>query len=410
MNTRNNKIVINDNQVCNFLERRKADTPCYKTICWEERILNDFLSWYEENSSDGFNNSVINSYIEIFCSYKKYQTNKIRVCLIRIYDYISTNSYKYVTKSKEQLFINNNYYKYFEDYLITINSKLDYSTVNNKKVYLKHFFVYLEKNNIFDLTKLEKNNITKFLNECIQKYSKGYFNKIAYCIREYINFLNQNKIITFNGYDVIPKLDTHYPQPIPCTYSKDEIKKMLSVVDKTTITGKRDYLILLLLSNYGIRIGDVCTLKISDFNFQTNKLSFIQNKTKKPLELPIMDEIKFAFIDYLKNSRPKCDSEYLFITFTNPHRPVNKRCFGNLVPKYLRLANINTDGKKMGAHTLRHSLASNMLNNGASIKQISDTLGHNYMNTTNTYLTIDIKNLQELSLELFSLNGGDFNE
>ena len=61
---------------------------------------------------------------------------------------------------------------------------------------------------------------------------------------------------------------------------------------------------------------------------------------------------------------------------------------------------INTKNKKTGAHTLRHSLASNMLLNGSNIKHISDILGHNYISTSNLYLTIDIKKLQELSLEL----------
>ena len=78
----------------------------------------------------------------------------------------------------------------------------------------------------------------------------------------------------------------------------------------------------------------------------------------------------------------------------------------------MKIANIDTNGKKKGAHTLRHSLASNMLSNGSNIKEISDILGHNYINTSNQYLTIDIKKLQELCLELPKnyIKEGDFDE
>ena len=186
----------------------------------------------------------------------------------------------------------------------------------------------------------------------------------------------------------------------------------MNSVDKFTKIGKRDYLILLLLSTYGIRIGDICNLKINNFNFETNKLSFIQQKTNKLLELPLFNEIKFAMIDYYKNSRPNYKSEFLFITYQKPYRKYDKRSLRDIVPKYLKKANINTIGKKTGAHTLRHSLASNMLSNGSNIKQISDVLGHNYISTSNLYLTIDIQKLQELSLELPKeiVDCGDLNE
>ena len=221
-----------------------------------------------------------------------------------------------------------------------------------------------------------------------------------------------SKIITFTGNDVIPKLNTCYSTPILTTYSNEEINKVLNSIDKTTKIGKRDYLIILLLATYGIRIGDICNMKINSFDFNSNKLIFVQKKTNKMLELPIINEIKFAFVDYLKNSRPNIESEFLLITHTKPYRNYDKRSLRNVVPKYLKLANINTSGKKTGAHTLRHSLASNMLSNGSNIKEISDILGHNYISTSNLYLTIDNKKLQELSLELPNNNieKGDFNE
>ena len=175
---------------------------------------------------------------------------------------------------------------------------------------------------------------------------------------------------------------------------------MLKSVDKNTKIGKRDYLILLLLINYGIRIGDITNLKIDDFNINLNVIKFIQKKNNKLQILPLYDEVKFAFIDYLKNSRNKSDLTYLFITTRAPYSNYDKRSLREIVSKYLEKANIDTENKKRGAHSIRHSLASNLLNSGSNIKEISDILGHSSLNTTTLYLTIFQKQLKELSLEV----------
>lgn len=391
--------IIDLNVIQKFIERRKKDELSETTIKIETRLLNDFYCWLKDCNNNQLNYEIIANYINSIICGKQYLA-KIKLTLYRLYDFIETNNYKIITFRKSNILINDNYNNYVNEYLNIIRNDHDWTTINNKKVFLKLFFKYLEEKRILKLCNLKKYNVTDFLNICTAKYSKAYFNKIAYFIRQYLNYLFTNEIINFTGNDIIPKLNTCYSTPIPTTYTTDEIKNVLNSVNKTTKIGKRDYLILLLLSTYGIRIGDICNLKINSFDFSNNKLSFVQKKTNKILELPLFDEIKYAMIDYYKNSRPNLNSEFLFITYNKPHRKYNKRSFKDIVPKYLKLANINTKNKKTGAHTLRHSLASNMLLNGSNIKHISDILGHNYISTSNLYLTIDIKKLQELSLEL----------
>lgn len=407
----NTQKTIDLNVINNFIERRKLDGFAESTINTENILLNNFYDWFKINNKIDFNVNTINDYIDYIKCGKQYLA-KIKRTLYRIYNFMETDNYKIITFHTTTIQVSDNYNNYINEYLNIIKTDFDITTINNKKVFLKLFFKYLEEKRILNLSNLNKHNITDFLNECISKYSKAYFNKIAYFIRQYLNYLFNTNIISFTGNDVIPKLNACYSTPIPTTYTIEEIKEILNSVDKNTKIGKRDYLILLLLSTYGIRIGDVCNLKINNFNFKTNKLSFIQRKTNKFLELPIFDEIKFAFIDYLKNSRPNYNSNFLFITYVKPYRKYDKKSLRDVVPKYLKIANINITNKKTGAHTLRHSLASNMLLNGSSIKQISDILGHNYLSTSNLYLTIDIKKLQELCLELPKeiSDCGDYND
>lgn len=395
----------------NFIERRKSQGFTESTINKETKILNKFELWISNNNINNFNLEIIELYMnQINCG--KQAFNKTKCTLLKLYNFALTGNYDVVTKRNEILQINLKYNNYINDYVEVISQDFDKTTINNKKVFLKYFFIYIDEKGVNYPLGLEKYHITEFLNNCICKYSKAYFYKIAYFTREYLNYLFNNKLIKFNGNEIIPKLNACYSTQIPTTYSNDEIKRLLLSVDKTTKIGKRDYLILLLLSTYGIRIGDICNMKLNNFNLELNTLVFIQQKTKKLLDLPLFDEIKFALLDYLKNSRPSFESEYLFITCTKPYRNYDKRSLRDIVPKYLKIANIDTNGKKKGAHTLRHSLASNMLSNGSNIKEISDILGHNYINTSNQYLTIDIKKLQELCLELPKnyIKEGDFDE
>lgn len=390
---------ITETNIKNFIERRKGDGLANSTIKTEMKILEQFNKWCIHNNIDYFNYEVIDNYLKTLKCGKQI-FNKTRCTLSKLYDFVLNNKYSIITFRKETIILNQNYKNEFYEYINLINDKFDRCTIGNKKAFLKYFLNFLSEERINTLSDLKQYDVTCFLNSCITKYSKAYFNKIAYFVREYLNYLFNKNIISFNGYSAIPKLNTCYGTSLPTTYSSEEIKKVLSSVDRTTKIGKRDYLILLCLSVYGIRIGDICNMKISSFNLETNKLKFITKKTNKTIELPLFDEVKYAYIDYLKNSRPNYESEYLLITHTKPHRNYDKKGLRDIVPKYLKIAEINTIGKKRGAHALRHSLASNMLSNGSNIKQISDILGHECISTSNQYLTIDINKLQELSLEL----------
>ena len=405
----NTKII--ETNIKNFIERRKRDDLAVSTIKIETKILEQFNKWSIHNNIDYLNYEVIDNYLKTL-KYGKQIFNKTKCTLSKFYDFVLNNKYSIITFRKETIILNQNYKNEFYEYISLINDKFDRCTINNKKVFLKYFLNFLSEKKFNTLSDLKQYDVTRFLNFCITKYSKAYFNKIAYFVREYLNYLFNKNIISFSGYSAIPKLNTCYGTSLPTTYSSEEIKKVLSSVDRTTKIGKRDYLILLCLSGYGIRIGDICNMKISSFNLETNKLKFITKKTNKAIELPLFDEVKYAYIDYLKNSRPNYESEYLLITYTKPHRNYDKKGLRDIVPKYLKIAEINTIGKKRGAHALRHSLASNVLLNDSNIKQISDILGHECISTSNQYLTIDINKLQELSLELPKdcIEEDDFNE
>ena len=160
---------------------------------------------------------------------------------------------------------------------------------------------------------------------------------------------------------------------------------------------------MLLAIVYGLRNSDIIHLKYNNILWNQNKIELLQYKTKKLLELPLTDNVKYAILDYLKNARPNIESPYIFLPTTPPYSFVNNEKYSTLyrsIETYIKKANIDTNGRKRGLHTLRHSLASNMLKNNIEIYTISSVLGHSSINVTNNYLSIDIEQLRKLSLEV----------
>ena len=150
----------------------------------------------------------------------------------------------------------------------------------------------------------------------------------------------------------------------------------------------------------GLRASDIVFLKFSEIKWDKNIIQKMQMKTKQPIEVPISDNIKYLLLDYLKNHRVSDDSEYIFIN-TQTGVPFNDAAvLTHTVRKAFVKANINIRNKKAGAHSLRHSLATNLLKNNTPLPVIKGILGHTNISTTEKYLSIDIEGLRMVSLEV----------
>ncbi len=176
---------------------------------------------------------------------------------------------------------------------------------------------------------------------------------------------------------------------------------MLKAVDRANPIGKRNYAILLLATKLGLRTGEVRNLKLKSLKWETNRIELIQEKTGQVLNLPILEGVGFALIDYLKNGRPGVISEFVFLKHVPPYDKLSAVGIYDIVIKYFRQSGITIPpGKKHGLHSLRHSLASHLLEKQTPIVVISEILGHLNSNTTGVYLKVDIKQLRTCSLEV----------
>ena len=287
----------------------------------------------------------------------------------------------------------------YYDYLRLLKNKEITMLQKLRFIYLlEQYLISKEKN----FKTFNKKDIYDYFDECSKlSWSLSHKDRNKYDIKTFLNWTYQNNLTNISGDMILPKIVWHRNANIRTYYTKEEITKMLNVIDIRTKRGKEDYLILSLICYLGLRISDVVNLKLSNIDFNENKISIIQYKTDNLLTLPLIDKIKYPLLDYLKNVRPKCDLDYVFITNKEPYRQhIELKTYNHIVKKYLIKAGIDINDRKHGFHSLRHSFSTLLLKENTSLYSISTILGHQDIKTTMTYLDIDTSKLKELALEV----------
>jgi len=273
-------------------------------------------------------------------------------------------------------------------------------TVESKSFRVTNFLIYLNKKGISSFSKLSITHIYDYV-KSLRDYSSATKSGILFTLRDFLNFLYRKDLIAKEISNVFPIIISNKFERIPSFYLKTEISKLLGCVDRQTTVGKRDYIVFLLAIQLGMRAGDIRQLKINNIKWDIGQIEYIQEKTKNLMCLPLLDNIKYALLDYLKNSRPQSLHPNILVRQRAPFIPFTKKnSFYGIINKYINKANIATAGKKHGLHSMRYSLASNLLSENIPIHVITGVLGHKNSDTTNLYLRIDTGQLRSVALEV----------
>lgn len=276
------------------------------------------------------------------------------------------------------------------------------STIYQREYIATLFLYYLQVNKINEISNFLREDIINFL-ENFKDYSKFTKKDYLTVLKLFLKFLYSRKYMNEPFYLKLPRVKIPLQSKIPSVLAKEDIEKILESIDRNIAIGKRDYAILLLITKLGLRKIDVINLKFKDINWSNKTINIIQQKTKIPITLPLLEDIGWAIIDYVRNGRPKSNIANIFLTHTQKISSFSQS-HGNfyaIITKYMKRANIpiNKD-KKNGVHSLRHTLASEMLKKATPIETISSVLGHVNSNATSIYLKIDIEKLRECVLEV----------
>jgi site-specific recombinase XerD len=200
--------------------------------------------------------------------------------------------------------------------------------------------------------------------------------------------------------NIVPKVHYHAKAKLTKVWSEEEVFKMLKAIDRANPTGKRDYAIMAIAANLGLRTGDIVNLSIDNFDWRNGAINIVQGKTGEPLSLPISEQIGKAVIDYWRNGRPQSVARELFIQHTLPYMKLSSSMAYHIFNKYYFASGFKLDGRRHGLHSLRHSLASRLLEKDTPVNVIGNILGHVDSNSASNYIRIDVNQLRKCALEV----------
>ena len=271
-------------------------------------------------------------------------------------------------------------------------------TTNHYVTQSARFMDYLTSQNITDCQSINLTLIHAYI-KTLAGYTYKTVEQNICSLRAFFRFLLDIEEVRTDFAAKTPMIQVRKQTRIPSVWTKDELQKLIAAIDRGSPKGKRDYAIILLACCLGLRITDIKNLKSENFHWEEKKLVFIQSKTRAPLSLPLTPEVGWAVIDYLKYGRPKIDSPYIFVKHMAPFGPFSEDGhLSGLIKTYINLAHIPICNKTRGMHSLRHTLASQLLEQDTPLAVISDLLGHVDTNSTAVYLKIGIHKLKECSL------------
>lgn len=287
----------------------------------------------------------------------------------------------------------------YADHLFGLGQKK--KSLKSKLSRIKQFLDFLDAEGIQEMSCLTHDNILRFLNFLKPRYSSTARCNILHTVRDFLRYCTAEGIVSENLLKLITTFNTGLNEKMPSCYSKAEVARILQSVDRKTTTGKKDYLILILAAKLGLRASDIIRIKLYNIKWDTDVIEFCQQKTGYFTQIPLTEDVRYALLDYLKNSRPQTTFKNVFVRERAPLAPYDDSAtIFSIVSKYIKKAGIETGDKHHGPHSLRHSMASSLLEEKIPLPVISAALGHSSTKNTSRYLRIDIGLLRTVALEV----------
>jgi integrase len=220
-------------------------------------------------------------------------------------------------------------------------------------------------------------------------------------VRSFLRFAARDGLVDPVVLDAVPTMKSRTQTRIPSVWGPGEVARILEAIDRANPCGKRDYAIVLLIARLGLRGVDVKRLEFDDFDWPGNRLFVTQAKTGGRVQLPLLKDVGWAVIDYIRAGRPASNCPQVFVRHTAPIGPFSDQDhLHQILVKHARVAHVAiSETRRHGMHSLRHTLATRLMENGTPLEQIADILGHQSVRSTGVYLKSSLGLLATCALD-----------
>jgi site-specific recombinase XerD len=261
---------------------------------------------------------------------------------------------------------------------------------------LKRFAKYLSRVEVAALSELSPPLLASFIVDQAPQMSPNGRRDLCGRLRVFLRFCHRERITTQDLSGAVEMPQIYRLANVPRSITWDEVRRLLEVVDRRTIRGRRDYAILLLLVTYGLRAHEVTRLTLDDVDWKHERLQVPERKAGHATAYPLAGVVGEALIEYIKRGRPETADRHLFFRALAPRAPISAAAVSSSVAHYLHGAGIQV--RRPGAHTLRHTCVQRLIDAEFPLKTIGDYVGHRSSQSTQIYTKVAIASLREVAM------------
>ena len=241
---------------------------------------------------------------------------------------------------------------------------------------------------------LEAKRLRAFILDRANRHGKGKAKNVVTATRMFVRFLIASGRCAPGLDEAIPTIAMWRLATLPQYLPADDIEQIITACDPSTPVGARDRAIILLMARLGLRGSDIVTLRFTDINWQEATL-MVSGKSRRQTRLPLPQDVGDALLHYLEYARPPVELNRVFMTSIAPWKPISRQVVGKTAARAIKRAGIQAPTS--GSRVFRHSAATTMLRQGASLQTIGDILRHTSIETSAHYAKVDTALLQQVA-------------
>jgi len=252
--------------------------------------------------------------------------------------------------------------------------------------------VFLDK-----LRHLQPSQLIQYVMKQKEHHHEPVLKSMLTALRSFLKFLQMKGLCEARLIKAIPSLPAWKLSRIPNYLTKEQLRKFLTSFDRKTPTGRRDYAIALCLARLGLRTKEVTHLALDDIDWRLGTLRITSSKSRRFSSLPLPEDVGKAIVSYLRHGGPLTEGRHLFVC----HRlrigqPLQSDVIRNIIRRRFKQTGMKVPSG--GTHILRHTVATHMVQQGVSIKEVADFLRHRSLDTTTIYTKVNLPMLLEVAL------------
>jgi site-specific recombinase XerD len=276
---------------------------------------------------------------------------------------------------------------------------LEQSTREGQLLFARRILAWWDAHHAGPLSSMTGTHVLALVEHVLALFSNDRTRSVAGSyVRRFLKFLRWADL---NGHDLerfVPRTTCYRLAHLPPRLAWEDVRRAIDGIDVTTPIGLRDRAIVLLFATTGIRNKELRSLVLEDVRWRDAQVQIRRTKGRRDRAVPLLQEAGTALADYIIRARPDCDSRRVFLQHRPPVRPIDSSTvISRIVRSALRRTGIALKGP-LGAHLIRHSLATQLVSQRRPINEVAELLGHRSIDTTAIYVKVATPQLADVAL------------